>query len=49
MKHIRIGLVGTGFMGKNRLYSVKNLPLPSLSDHRRLALNASKKRGAPIC
>ena len=26
MKHIRIGLVGTGFMGKTHLYAVKNLP-----------------------
>ena len=26
MKHIRIGLIGTGFMGKTHLWSVKNLP-----------------------
>ena len=26
MKHIRIGLVGTGFMGKTHLYAVQNLP-----------------------
>ena len=26
MKHIRIGLIGTGFMGKTHLYAVKNLP-----------------------
>ena len=26
MKHIRIGLIGTGFMGKTHLYSVQNLP-----------------------
>ncbi len=26
MKHLRIGLVGTGFMGKTHLYAVRNLP-----------------------
>ena len=26
MKHIRIGLIGTGFMGKTHLWSVQNLP-----------------------
>ena len=26
MKHIRIGLIGTGFMGKTHLFSVRNLP-----------------------
>lgn len=26
MKHLRIGLVGTGFMGKTHLWSVRNLP-----------------------
>ena len=26
MKHVRIGLVGAGFMGKTHLWSVRNLP-----------------------
>ena len=26
MKHIRMGLVGAGFMGKTHLWSVRNLP-----------------------
>ena len=49
MKHIRIGLVGTGCMGKTHLYSVGNLPLPTRSVRRRSASDSFEKRGSPIC